>query len=197
MSIGSGKDSTSSLPSRDSSASQSGSRTSRKSFAKTRANASVDHRPGTVLPLQVKQKGRSTSIDVNAQNALQRTPFITRNPSSQRESGDYRKYGREDVSRQVLPPLGDDVSFEASNYAGHGFDIQMSSPRRTSVTSLSSVSSSPEKRASQRLDWCRESLTPRFNHLASILEGRSDPPPPVPRFAGSAVASGKGKTKQA
>ncbi|KLO09105.1 hypothetical protein SCHPADRAFT_1000480 [Schizopora paradoxa] len=196
MSFGNGKDGASHLPTREPNASTSGSRPSRKSLIRVGSTiAPEDHRPGSVLPLQVKQKGRSTSIDVNAQHAAQRTSFISRTSMFQPEPDDYRKYGRQDVSRQELPSLGDHNSFEPSSNGDLEYDTHLSSSRRASGSSLGSASSSPGKGASQRLDWCRESLTPRFNHLARILEGRNDPPPPVPRL-GTAI-SGRGKTKQA
>jgi len=45
-------------------------------------------------------------------------------------------------------------------------------------SSTSSLDSGTES-AVKRMSWCRESLTPRFNHIAKVLEG-GDYPPPLP-----------------
>ncbi|KAH8116582.1 hypothetical protein DFH11DRAFT_1220280 [Phellopilus nigrolimitatus] len=52
-----------------------------------------------------------------------------------------------------------------------------SSMHRLSTDSTSSMGSSMIGR---RVDWCHESLTPRFNHLRAVFEGRFEDPPPLP-----------------
>lgn len=58
-----------------------------------------------------------------------------------------------------------------------------SSPHRLSIDSTSSSDSSVGS-LTQRHDWGRESLTPRFNLLRAVLEGHCDEPPPLPIHEG-------------
>lgn len=55
----------------------------------------------------------------------------------------------------------------------------LSSPSIPPSCPLSPCSSSSSENFAFQ-DWCRESLTPRFNHLRAVLEGRFEDPPAMP-----------------
>ncbi|THH03840.1 hypothetical protein EW145_g5962 [Phellinidium pouzarii] len=57
--------------------------------------------------------------------------------------------------------------------------VDVSAATPDGVRSVSSLGSNASS-LGLRQDWGRESLTPRFNHLRAVLEGRFEDPPPLP-----------------
>lgn len=57
---------------------------------------------------------------------------------------------------------------------------RLSSSSSTSPSCPLSPCSSSSSETFAFQDWCRESLTPRFNHLRAVLEGRLEDPPAMP-----------------
>lgn len=105
------------------------------------------------------------------------TKLFTSLPS---DGNNYSTYSAKEVTLDVPSPQYDILSprgrLTTDPYLSEM--LPPSSSRRLSVDSSSSSSSVGS--LTQRHDWGRESLTPRFNHLRTVLEGNNGEVPPMP-----------------